>query len=381
MDFGSSSKMSKLFKTNAFFAYILYFLSLSCLGFGILKALKPRTEFTPTNMDLFYTSVSAATVSSMSVVEMEVFSNTQLIVMTVLMFVGGEVFVSMIRLHLQALNFTGERCLDGKYDQSLASDPASHGPGQIELNVVTVPGGSGPDPINRFSSKPYLKYESIKFLGSVVLVYLLAVQILGTASVLIYFALVSSAENVLRNKGIKTLTFAIFVIVSTFASCGFVPTNENMVVFRKNSGLLLILIPQILLGNTLFPSALRLVLWILGVKFNRVEAKYLLKGSGRELGFGHLLPRLQSFMIAATALGFILVGCVLFGALEWNAAGLEGMDGYEKVVAILFECANARHSGETIVDLSAIAPAILVFFVVMMLVSLSLPLCQLFHCF
>lgn len=372
MDFGSSSKMSKLFKTNAFFAYILYFLSLSCLGFGILKTLKPRTEFTPTNIDLFYTSVSAATVSSMSVVEMEVFSNSQLLVMTVLMFVGGEVFVSMIRLHLQVLNFTRERRLEGKVDQSLVSGPSGHGPGQIELNVVAVPDGPGPDAVHRSSSKPYLKYDSIKFLGSVVLAYLLAFQILGIASVLIYFALVSSAENVLRNKGIKTFTFSVFVIVSTFASCGFVPTNENMVVFRQNSGLLLILIPHILFGNTLFPSALRLVLWILGVKFNRVEAKYLLKSSGREIGFGHLLPKLQSFMIAATALGFILVGCVLFGALEWNAAGLEGMDVYEKVVAILFECANARHSGETVVDLSAIAPAALVFFVVMMLVSLSL---------
>ncbi|KAK4391941.1 putative cation transporter HKT6 [Sesamum angolense] len=361
-----------LFRVNPFLTYILYFISLSLVGFGVLKALKPRTLSTPRNIDLFFTSVSAATVSSMSTVEMEVFSNAQLVVMTVLMFVGGEVFTSMVGLHLKRSKIIRTWKSEVKVE-SVESDPRSPPPvdpsDQIELNIVTVPERG----LAQFESQhdvfssynPFLKYDSIKFLGFLVLGYLVVIHILGVTSVLIYLALVSSANNVLRNKGIKTFTFAIFTIVSTFASCGFVPTNENMIVFGKNSGLLWILIPQVLVGNTLFPSCLRFLIWVVGKKIKKVEANYLLNHT-TEAGYMHLLPSLHSVLLVATVFGFILIGFIIFCSLEWNSAALSGLNTYQKVVGILFQCVNARHSGETIVDLSTIAPAILVFFVVMM---------------
>jgi hypothetical protein len=40
--------------------------------------------------------------------------------------------------------------------------------------------------------------------------------------------------------------------------------NENMAIFLKNSGLLLLLSGQILAGNTLFPLFLRLLVCFLG---------------------------------------------------------------------------------------------------------------------
>ncbi|KAL1532958.1 putative cation transporter HKT7 [Salvia divinorum] len=352
-----------LFKINAFSAYILYFLSLSCVGFGVIKALKPRTdEFTPRNIDLFYTSVSAATVSSMSAVEMEAFSNAQLVVMMFLMFVGGEIFISMLKVHLNAYKMTRKLRDEGGYESHVSVSPltASHGFDQMELSVVKVVDETGsPQDFDDES----LKYGSIRFLGWVVLGYVVVVQIIGIASVLLYLGLVSGAENVVRNKGIKRLTFAVFTVVSSFASCGFVPTNENMVVLKEYSGLLLILIPQLLLGNTLFPAALRGVLWI--DRRNNM-AKYLLRGSGMEIGYTHLLPGVQCLMLVATVVGFVLVGFVFFLFLEWNNAGLDGLNTYQKVVGILFQCANARHAGETIVDLSTVAPAILVFFMLLM---------------
>lgn len=88
-----------LFHANPFYTHLLYHVIISVLGYVALRVTNPRTS-RPNDFDLFFTSVSAATVSSMSTVEMEVFSNAQLLIMTILMFVTSEVFISMLELQV-----------------------------------------------------------------------------------------------------------------------------------------------------------------------------------------------------------------------------------------------------------------------------------------
>ncbi|KAK4478937.1 hypothetical protein RD792_014444 [Penstemon davidsonii] len=137
-----------------------------------------------------------------------------------------------------------------------------------------------------------------------------------------------------------------------------------MMAFKKNSGLLLILIPLVLIGNTFYAVSLRSVIWFMEKVTKREEFKYMLKNS-REFGYGHLFSGVCCLWLGITAFGFIVVQFVMF-CVEWNYEAMFGLSVYEKVVAILFQVVNVRHAGESVFDLSGISSSILVVFVLMM---------------
>ncbi|XP_059636920.1 sodium transporter HKT1-like [Cornus florida] len=360
--FVSSAFRVLIFQINPFWIQLNYFIILSLFGFLALEVSKPRTATSrPKGLDVFFTSVSAATVSSMSTVEMEVFSNTQLVILTILMLLGGEVFTSMLGLHFMRTKFNKkENTQNNRVDTLVNHSDSSNSPtcvDRIESGLANHPQFDG--------EKQNTKYNSIKCLGYVVLCYLLVVHISGSTLISLYTSLVPSARQVLKNKGLHILTFSVFTTVSTFANCGFVPTNENMIVFKNNSGLLLILITQILLGNTLYPTCLRFVIWVLERITRREEFGYVLKNY-RSLGYGHLFSWMRCCFLGVTVFGLVLVQFILFCSMEWNSEAMEGLSSYQKIVGSLFVVMNSRHSGESVVDISSLSPAILVVFVVMM---------------
>ncbi|KAI3845784.1 hypothetical protein MKW98_016543 [Papaver atlanticum] len=367
-----------IFNFKSFWFQFCYFMCLSIMGCLTLNVLKPRASRRPPEyLDMFFTSVSATTVSSMSTVEMEVFSNNQLVVLTILMILGGEIFTCFLELQVEKSKLITERNKKGRSTNSIVHDDPQLELGELESNgsYVTVNDDNVIRSINHYSSGTSdhedLKYNSVKYLGYVLLGYLIAFLGGGSILVYIYMRFVPSANEVLKSKGINPLTFSVFSIVSSFVNCGYIPTNENMVVFRKNSGLLLLLIPQILFGNTLFPVCLRFVLWVLGRFSGRDELHYMLKVTSKDEIIRYpakelLISTINSLYFLATVLGFILVQFILFCSLEWNSEGLYGMSSYQKFIGSLFQTVNSRHAGENIIDLSTISPAILVVFVVMM---------------
>ncbi|XP_050208973.1 sodium transporter HKT1-like [Mercurialis annua] len=342
-----------VFHVNSFWIQLVYFLFISFVGYLGLKISNPRTSsssssssFILNDIDIFFTSVSATTVSSMSTVEMEVFSNTQLIIITILMLLGGEVFTSMLELQLKRSKF------------HTFSD-STHKISVLEVSKEESDLESNND--NQIS-----KSSLIKRLCYVILGYLVVVQVGGSSLVAIYLGLNPNSRNLLSKKGLHMQTFSTFLVVSTFTNCGFVPTNENMIVFKKNSVLLLIVMLLTLLGGTLYGPTLRFLIWGLGKITKRVEYSYMLRNP-KELGYNHLMPSLNSWFLVCTVFGFLIVQFLVFCCLEWhNSKIVDGMSWFEKLVAIIFQIVSTRHSGETVFDLSVISPAILVVFIVMM---------------
>ncbi|XP_015633653.1 cation transporter HKT1-1 isoform X2 [Oryza sativa Japonica Group] len=173
------------------------------------------------------------------------------------------------------------------------------------------------------------------------------------------------ARNVLKSKEINMYTFCIFTAVSSFANCGFTPLNSNMQPFRKNWVLLLLVIPQILAGNTLFSPLLRLCVWVLGKVSGKAEYAYILQHPG-ETGYKHLHVRRNSVYIVLSVTGLILLQVMFICSFEWNSESLEGMNWLQKLVGLLFQSVNTRQAGESILDISTLSPSTLLLFAVVM---------------
>ncbi|ERN12517.1 hypothetical protein AMTR_s00025p00189380 [Amborella trichopoda] len=322
---------------------------------------------------MFYMSASATTSSSLGSVEMEDFSNAQLVVLTVLMLLGGEIFTSM--LGLQIRKFMSNDKSQKTNLRVITRENHHSNPFKIEkeIDLESITNENN-DPDLRVSNgvgsletkiEGDLKLNSLRLLRNVVLCYYSVIHIFGTALIAMYLSLASHAKHLLRSRGIQMLTFSAFLTVSSFANCGFVPTNENMIAFKKDTLLLLLIIPQFLLGNTLFPSCLRLVISFLRRLTRREEFGYLLENY-KQIGFDHLFSFEESVYLFLTVSGFIVVQFVVFFWLQWNSEAFSGFGNGEKVVAGLFLSVNTRYSGESVVDLSLLKPALLVLYCLMM---------------
>jgi Trk-type K+ transport system membrane component len=354
-------------RLSSLLVHVVYFVAMSCAGWGLLVALKVRApNRRPRGIDMFFTAVSASTVSSMSTVEMKVFSSGQLLVLTALMFGGGEVFVSLVglaskwsKMRKQIKNRSRRvESHDGDIELETSGDDADADSRSI---TSTVTEENDDIPLDA----KILRRNAVRSLFFIVLAILVVVHTVGAVAVAAYVYAAPGARQTLRSKALNVWIFSVFTTVSTFSSCGFMPTNENMMVFSRDVPLQLLLVPQALVGNTLFPPLLSACVWAAAAATRREEVVEIARKGREATGYYHLFPARRCWMLAGTVVCFIAVQVALVCAMEWGGA-LRGLSAGEKVSNALFLAVNSRHTGESTLDLSTLAAAILVLFVLMM---------------
>ncbi|CAN6452631.1 unnamed protein product [Victoria cruziana] len=375
MDLFSSSYKAALFRLNSFCLQLSYFLFVSLLGFFFLQIFDRRSvpkvnKSGTANLDLFFMSVSATTGSSLVSVPMEEFSVPQHVVFIFLMFLGGDVFASMISLHLKRYKLVRE----------VESGEASRFKGDLEMAIRfdCRSSSNSNENISSSSSKNSsaagtedvsLEDKRVKcsrYLVNLMSGYLITVQLCGAALILSYLCIGGSTRKKLQRKRIGPVLFSIFTSVSSFSNCGLIPNNENMMAFKDDSLLLLMLMPLVTMGGTMFPPCLNLLVWTPERTFPREELRFLKEKTWEVVGFDHLLPMKTSLFLAASAVGFTALQFVLFCCLQWHSEAAGGLDRFQKLVAGLFQSIASRYSGESVFDLSLLSPALLVVYIVMM---------------
>ena len=173
----------------------------------------------------------------------------------------------------------------------------------------------------------------------------------------------------MKERGISRSLFAVFTVVSSFANCGFVPLNDNMMPLRKHGVLLMILLAQILMGNTMFGPCFTAILQTLR-RFSRVEGRrklcdYIVKNGLRHFA-DHLFSTRQNMWLLLFAGGFITIEMVMLFALHWDESALDGLTTGEKLIGGVFQSVAIRHAGENIVNPQLLSPALLVIYIVFM---------------
>uniref|UniRef100_A0ACD5V5B0 Uncharacterized protein n=1 Tax=Avena sativa TaxID=4498 RepID=A0ACD5V5B0_AVESA len=122
---------------------------------------------------------------------------------------------------------------------------------------------------------------------------------------------------------------------------------------------------ELLVGNTLFAPCFRFMVWSLQKITGKEEWNFILQNP-EAIGYKHLMSTRKCVYLISTVVSFIIMQAILFCSLEWSSKALQEMSSYQKIVGALFQSVNARHAGESIVDLSSVSSAIMVLYTVMM---------------
>ncbi|KAJ4754718.1 Cation transporter HKT1 [Rhynchospora pubera] len=147
---------------HPFWIQFFYFIIIDLLGSLLLMVLKPTDpDFSPRYVDMFFLSTSALTVSGLSTVAMERLSSSQIVVFSLLMLVGGEVFVSML-------------CVFCRSAKPSVAELTVNRVNSVRIELETIDSVSTVERIESgtdISVKDFLRRGSLKYLGLVIVAY------------------------------------------------------------------------------------------------------------------------------------------------------------------------------------------------------------------
>ncbi|GLJ46202.1 hypothetical protein SUGI_0973430 [Cryptomeria japonica] len=208
------------------------------------------------------------------------------------------------------------------------------------------------------------------YLARIVFTYWVGVQFAGGVLAAIYFAAKQSARAHVKDSGGNVVFFTVFMTISHFANAGYAPINAGMTPFTKDLVLQIIFAGQMLLGNTMFPVALRVVVWMAN-KWSKEEKKGaifddMLRNPGRFCG--SLYPKKQTIWLVMVTVGCITLLVSLVLGLMWNDEMVNGFSWWEKFVNAVYQSISARHTGVNVWNLGEWTPTVLYAFILIMYV-------------
>lgn len=315
--------------------HLVYLIVLALIGaaivMGIEDAVSDPTLSDGTNrvranyIDALFTTVSAVTMTSLTVWVTETMQTGSQVIIFILMLMGGSVFVAIATPLVRLRNMS----------RAFAALPQSE-----------IAGGSA------LHTEYMLRASALKATAVVTVVYWVGVQGFGVVVLLVYFAASPSAAAILAGRNISATWWAFFHIASSFGSCGFVLFGDGMVPFFNHACVLLLLAFQTIFGNTCAPVGLRLLLWTAHRAMPSHAGLRFALDNPQSCTFAIQKP-LLTYQMAAWAVFIIGFQFVSLLATDWSdglsaTVGVyhdEVPDAITRVLIAFFQSAVTRSSG------------------------------------
>ncbi|EPX75241.1 potassium ion transporter Trk1 [Schizosaccharomyces octosporus yFS286] len=217
-----------------------------------------------------------------------------------------------------------------------------------------------------------IEYRALKCVCTVVSIYFLLANIFVFVIFIVFSYTAHGSYTIIDSFDLKRGWWALFTSVSSFNDLGYSLIPSSFSPFNKNIFLLLISSLFIIAGNTGFPVFLRLFIWffykVLPLSQEKKEAMAFLLDHPRRC-FTLLFPSGSTWWLFFILLGLNAIDLILFMSLDIKNTSMVDLPRGIRVVNALFQSVCTRTAGFTSVTLSALHPAVLVSYLIMMYIS------------
>ncbi|CEM02411.1 unnamed protein product [Vitrella brassicaformis CCMP3155] len=328
--------------------HFLYFL-LACAGASLLLLHIEAKHSGLTWVDSFFMCVSAMSGTGLAVVSLYRFTLASQLCIMLLLFTGGQTFMALPPLLLRRLWFRQAHSVE---KVTFLSELCLWRPVRMKAQEQ--------------AAEQLREYRALGRLTVIIFCYLICSLVIGAT--LLYFL---SQPTLRRNPlPVDPLLFACFTTVAAFNNAGLTLLSNNLVLFAKDRGVLLVICWLIVGGQTGIPFALRFILWALrGVTRNKQAREDLdfLWHHPRQCST-HLFPSYETALLLATWVTFTSGEFALF--VLTNAVGkFPGFSKSDEWLVGFFQSVSTRTAGFNAVDIGQTSTGMLVVWVFMMFVA------------
>lgn len=217
-----------------------------------------------------------------------------------------------------------------------------------------------------------VEYCALKLLSKILVCYYIGIHVLSAVALLPWIWRVTKYRLHVQSDGVDPTWWAIFTSMSSFNDLGYTLTEKSMMFFIDAAYVQLFCSFLIIIGNTGFPCMLRFIIWIMfkfSPEFGQMHESlgFLLDHPRR--CFTLLFPSSATWWLFAVLVILNGVGLIFFIVLDIHNETVTTIPIGYRICAGFFQAVSARTAGFSVVNLSALSPALQVNYMIMMYIS------------
>lgn len=218
-----------------------------------------------------------------------------------------------------------------------------------------------------------VEFRALKVLGCLLICYYILWHLCAILCLLIWIKVSPKYAKIVEAFGIDDVWWSFFTAASAMNNVGLTLTPNSMGSFIENIFILLVIPFFMIIGNTAFPVFLRFIIWILFKMTNEYgqlnESLGFLLDHPRRC-FTLLFPSGPTWKLLGILVFLNGLDTLLFLVLDLHNEVVTNLPVGYRILAGYFQAVSTRTTGFAIMDISALHPAVIVSYTIMMYINI-----------